>query len=134
MHYNPGLEHIESHNNRLESYVEDKVVWEKRHPSDGEKQMQEFLHNQNVEYQFKKVFYVKDRYGMISQYFVVDFYVPKKDVAISLGYKSFSEEDKYLYYKYERLAKKNPHMKFFHWRPSDFHSYCNMKSLVKEVK
>lgn len=125
---------VVSHNEKLEAYAEEKAAWLRSHPTETEKLLKGFLKDHNIKFLFKKAIFYKSKNTFMEQYNIVDFFIPKKNVIISVGNVSFSRDDKYSTIKYEELCKCYSSISVIHWSGADFKSYQNMKALLVLLK
>lgn len=63
-------------------------------PSWLERQMIEFLNNQKIKFEFQKIFYIRSSGGFIKQYYIADFYIPKKHIILEVDGKFHNEQVK----------------------------------------
>lgn len=103
-------------------------------PSELEKRMQQFLDNQNVAYDFQRIFYIKAKNGYIKNFYIADFYIPSKDLIIetdgAFHDMQIIEDD----LRTKNIQKHYPNIKVVRWRWHDFESYVKMKDLISKIK
>ena len=99
-----------------------------------EDKMIEFLDNQNVIYEFQKIFYIKDKNDYIITFYVADFYLPMKELIIETDGKFHEDRKKEDEIRTKRIKKYYPNIEIIRWKWYDFDSYVKMKELVSKIK
>lgn len=123
-----------SHNEYMRNYAEKFAKKLIKNPSWLEKQMMEFLKNHGIKYEFQKIFYIKDKAGVIKQFFIVDFYFPYKRVALEVDGAYHKNQVDYDEYRTRKIQKHYPKVTIVRWETKDFRSYNNMKKLLELIK
>ncbi len=77
------FEDVEKHNKKMIDSAEFHASNMKENPSYLEKIMMEFLDNHNIKYEFQKIYYIKKKKS-IHRYFIVDFYIPHRNIIIEV--------------------------------------------------
>lgn len=120
----------EPHNTNIRRNAKSHALDMKRNPSYLEKQMQEFLDNHSIGYEFQKIFYMKSKGGFIKNYYIVDFYIPKHKVIIETDGKFHKEQADFDAFRTKDIQKHYPGVRVIRWSSADFRSYIKMKQLV----
>lgn len=84
----------EENNERITDSAEIHAWEMRRNPSFLEKMMKEFLDNHGINYEFQKIFYIAGKNNYITQYFIVDFYIPNKKLILEVDGKFHKEQAK----------------------------------------
>ena len=122
------------HNERTEAYAQEQRNWLRAHPSELERSMRKFLKDYNIEFEFKKIFYIRSSGGFIKQFYIEDFYLPQKRLIISVGHKPFkSRNSKGQDYKEFMLKREYPNLKIVNWSYNDFQLASTMKELLNYI-
>ena len=121
-------------NNRKIKEIAEKYASKGRaKPSHLEKAMMEFLNNHNIEFEFQKPYCIYNE-GVITQFFIVDFYIPHKKLIIETDGKYHDTQIEYDEYRTKAIKKQYPEVNIIRRRFKDFHSYTNMKKLLEFLK
>ena len=122
------------HNEHLIQSAENNVRENKKHPTELDKQMMQFLKNHGIHYEYQKPIYIKSEGGFIKQYFIVDFWFPTRNIIMevrpskpTVPYKSDNSRETI-------IKKAYPTYAIIYWYGSDFQSYTKMKQLISLLK
>jgi very-short-patch-repair endonuclease len=118
------------HNKNMVSSAEGNAKYARKHPSELEKKMKDLLDGSRIQYEFQKVIYIKSFGGFIKQYFIVDFFIPSRDIIIEVHGKPSEEQQKYASERKKAIKKAYPLYAIVDWYRADFNSYTKMKKLV----
>jgi very-short-patch-repair endonuclease len=124
----------EPHNKNVRNNAEGHAYDMRKNPSYLEKQMIEFLDSHKIKYEFQKIFYIRSSGGFIKQYYIADFYIPKKHIIIEVDGKFHKDQTKLDNFRTWNIQKHYPKVRVIRWEYNDFHSYVNMKKLLEEIK
>lgn len=119
-------------NAKMKEVAERYAAKARSHPSHLEKLMREFLDNHHVKYDFQKPCCIHDK-GVITQFFIVDFYIPLKRIIIETDGKYHDAQLDYDDYRTQMIKREHPGVKVIRWRYKDFHSPQKMKELLKKL-
>lgn len=103
-------------------------------PSELEKKMQQFLDNQDIVYDFQRIFYIKGKSGYIKKFYIADFYIPSKSLIIETDGAFHDMQLKEDDLRTKNIQKHYPNIKVIRWRWHDFESYVKMKDLISKIK
>lgn len=106
----------------------------KENPSELEKRMKDFLDNKGIIYDFQKVFTITDKTGKIKQFFIVDFYIPSKNLVIETDGKFHEKQEDYDEIRTQILQHFYPNIKVIRWRWHDFESLKKLKELSAQLE
>lgn len=120
-------------NAKMKKVAEKYAVKGRENPSPLEKAMKEFLDNHQVRYEFQKPCCIYTN-GVITQFFIVDFYIPAKKIIIETDGKYHDDQLDYDDYRTKTIKKQHPDVEIIRWRFKDFHSPLKMMDLLKQVK
>lgn len=122
------------HNDRVRKNAEKHAESMRKEPSVLEKQMIEFLSNNSIKFTFQKIFYIKSSGGFIKQYYIADFYIPKKHIILEVDGKFHKDQKQMDSYRTWNIQKHYPKVIVIRWECKDFHSYVNKKKLLEWLK
>ena len=122
------------HNKRVKSNAEGHAYNMRKNPSYLEQKMIEFLDNQKINYEFQKIIYIKSKGGFIKNYYIADFYIPKKKIVLEVDGKFHKDQVAFDEYRTRNIQRHYPKIRVVRWEYNDFHSYVNMKKLVEILK
>lgn len=121
---------LRQHNSSMTGIAKRHAVDMRSNPSELEKKMLLFLDNRGVIYDFQRVFNIKDREGRITKFFIVDFFIPKKNLIIETDGKFHDEQIYYDEIRTQLLQHSYPGIKVLRWRWQDFQSLRKLKELA----
>lgn len=123
-----------SHNKNVRKNAELHANEMKQNPSWLERQMVEFLNNQKIKFEFQKIFYIRSSGGFIKQYYIADFYIPKKHIILETDGKFHKMQTALDNLRTKTIQRHYPKVTVVRWNSEDFHSYANMKKLLEIIK
>ena len=97
-----------------------------------ERAMIEFLKAHKVNFEFQKPCCIYDK-GVITQFFIVDFYIPIKKIIIETDGKYHDNQLEYDDYRTKVIKKQHPGVDIIRWRFKNFHSVDDMKNLLRRI-
>ena len=120
------------HNTKMKQVAEKYATKGRKNPSPLEKIMMEFLNNHHIKYEFQKpcCIYTKE---VITQFFVVDFYIPKKKIIIETDGKYHDKQLNYDDYRTNTIKRQYPGIEIIRWRFKDFYSPQKLIGLLKNI-
>jgi very-short-patch-repair endonuclease len=127
-------ERVQAHNDYMKIAAEKNAKEMQQNPSELERKMQEFLDNQGIDYDFQRIFYIKDRNGYIKKYYIADFYVMARDVIIETDGQFHNEQVEHDEYRAKIIQHHYPNTDIIRWKWHDFESYKKMKELISHLK
>lgn len=128
-----SIRNTKVNNAKMREIAEKYAIKNRKTPSPLEKMMQEFLTAHKVKYEFQKPCCIyKD--GVITQFFVVDFYIPSCKVIIETDGKFHDNQEEYDEYRTKMIRKQHPKVKVLRWKYKDFHSVNKMEGLLKQLQ
>lgn len=119
-------------NTKMKQVAEKYANKGKKNPSPLEKAMLEFLNNHHIKYEFQKPCCIYTK-GVITQFFIVDFYIPQKKIIIETDGKYHDKQLEYDDYRTKTIKKQHPSVEIIRWRFNDFHSPHKLKELLKRI-
>ena len=122
------------HNESVMKNAEGNAKYKRKHSSEEERKMMELLDGQNVRYEFQKIVYIKSSGGFIKQYFIVDFFIPSRDVVIEMHGVPSKETLRFAGEKRAAIKKAYPLYTMIDWFSGDFSAYNKVKNLVSLLK
>ena len=124
----------EPHNTNMKNSAIKNAAYNRKHPSWLEKKMIEFLDSHKIKYTFQAILYIKSKGGFIKQYYIADFYIPRKKIIIETDGKFHEEQKEYDDFRTKDIQKNFPGTTVIRWSTKDFNSYANMKKLLELIK
>lgn len=123
-----------AHNNAIKKNSSIRALDMAKSPSELEKRMQIFLNSLNINYEFQKVLHIKNRQGDIQRYYIVDFYIPEKNLIIETDGKFHDDQVKQDERRTKDIKYHYPNMHIIRWRWHDFDSLEKIKDLTEKLK
>ena len=106
----------------------------RKNPSMLEKMMMEFLDNNNIDYEFQRIFYIRDKAGFIRKYYIADFYVPRRKLVIEMDGKFHEKQRIQDERRSDDIQRQHTKVKITRLCYKDMYSYNKMKDLLKKIK
>lgn len=75
---------IEVHNREIVASAQSRANEMISFPSPLEERMMEFLDENQVDYEFQRIFYIYDDDGWIKRYYIADFFIPERNTIIEV--------------------------------------------------
>ena len=102
-------------------------------PSKLEERMQDFLDENNIEYECQKIFYIYADDGWIIRYFIADFYIPEIKLIIEVDGK-FHDDHKLHDKERTKIIQDNyPGVEVYRWRWNDFKDRYKVEELLSKM-
>jgi very-short-patch-repair endonuclease len=95
--------------------------------------MIELLDSWKVKYEFQKIFYIKSKGGFIKQYYIADFYIPKKHLIIEVDGKFHKDQVAFDEFRTKNIQKHYPKITVARWEYKDFSIVNSLKQLREIV-
>lgn len=127
-----SIKRIKQTNSKMQEVAEKYAIKSRKNPSPLERAMMEFLNNHHIKYEFQKPCCIYTK-GVITQFFIVDFYIPQKKIIIETDGKYHDKQLEYDDYRTKTIKKQHPGVEIIRWRFKDFHSPHKLKELLKRV-
>ena len=102
-------------------------------PSELEKKMIQFLDSHNIQYDFQRVFLIKNKQKHIHAFYIADFYIPSKNLLIETDGAFHDKQIKEDNLRTKDIQAHYPNIKVIRWKWHDFESYVKMKDLVHKI-
>lgn len=127
-----SIRNTKVNNAKMMEVAEKYAIKNRKTPSPLEKMMLEFLKAHNIKFEFQKPCCIyKD--GVITQFFIVDFYVPSKRIVIETDGKCHDAQAEYDEYRTKMIRRQHPGVKVIRWRFKDFHSPGKLGDLLRQL-
>ena len=123
----------EPHNKNVRNNAEGHTFEMRKHPSYLEQKMIELLDSWKVQYEFQKIIYIRSKGGFIKQYYIADFYIPKKHLIIEVDGQFHKEQSSLDELRTKTIQKHYPKITVARWENRDFTCYNSLKQLKKLV-
>lgn len=128
-----SIRRTNANNGKMKEVAEKYAVKGRKNPSPLEKEMIKFLDSHHVEYEFQKPSYVYNK-KVITHFFILDFYIPSKNIVIETDGKFHEEQKDYDDYRTNVIKKNHPGVCVIRWSYEDFHSVVRMKKLLELIE
>lgn len=128
------IDAITASNDYMKNAAEKNAKEMVKNPSELEKRMQEFLDDLHIPYDFQRIFYLKNKWGKIYQFFIADFYIWSKDLIIETDGKFHEDQKEYDEWRTKAIQEHYPHTEIIRWKWGDFNSYTKTKGLISKLK
>lgn len=125
-----SVKRTNANNGKMKEIAKKYAIKERNNPSPLEKRMQEFLNCHNIKYEFQKPCYIYKN-KVIVQFFILDFYIPAKDIVIETDGKFHNEQREYDDYRTKSIKKKYPGITIVRWTFENFKSPKMLKELLE---
>lgn len=122
------------HNNRMKESAEYYAGEMRKNPSVLEKMMMEFLDNNHVDYEFQRIFYIRDKAGFILKYYIADFYIPRRKIAIEMDGKFHEKQKIEDENRSKDIQRQYTKVKIMRFCFKDMYNYKKLKSLIGNIK
>lgn len=122
------------HNKAVRNNAEGHAYNMRKNPSWLEKKMIELLDSWGIVYEFQKIFYMRSSGGFIKNYYIADFYIPKKKIILEVDGKFHKEQAAFDEFRTRDIQKHYPKVRVVRWDSRDFHIYYNCKKLKELLK
>ena len=124
---------LEIHNREMVDTAEYRAAQMKIWPSKLEERMQDFLDENNIEYECQKIFYIYADDGWIIRYFIADFYIPEIKLIIEVDGK-FHDDHKLHDKERTKIIQDNyPGVEVYRWRWNDFKDRYKVEELLSKM-
>ena len=106
----------------------------RKDPSALEQKMQQFLTVHQINYEFQKILYIKDKKGIIKRYYIADFFIPKKNIIIETDGKFHDNQTDIDNQRTREIQNYCGSYKIIRWRWHDFESITKLRKLLEILK
>lgn len=127
-----SIKRSKTNNKRMQEIAEKYALKGRNNPSPLEKAMIEFLNSHHVKYDFQKPCCIYKN-NVITQFFIIDFYIPVKKIIIETDGKFHDTQLEYDDYRTKMIKKQHPGVTIIRWRFKNFHSVENVRRLLKQL-
>lgn len=117
----------------IEQYAKECARQMQMSPSPLEEKMMEFLDIHKLYYIFQKIFYIKDN-GIISRFFIADFYFPDNKIILETDGKFHHKRVKLDVKRTELITKHYPDVKVIRWTWEDFDDDIKKRHLLEMLQ
>jgi len=122
------------HNQHMVKNAEGNAKANRKNPSELDKKMMDLLSGQGVHYEYQKPVYIKSSGGFIKQYFIVDFWIPARNIIIEIRARKPNTPYKYDTDKQKAIKTAYPVYTIVEWYGENFSSLVKMKQLISLLK
>ena len=116
-------------NKKMKMSAENNAYDMRANPSYLEKKMMELLNDWKIKYDFQKIFYMRSKGGFIKNYYIADFYIPKRKIILEVDGQFHKDQIEYDEFRTKDIQKHYPNITVVRWENKDFNSYNNLKTL-----
>jgi very-short-patch-repair endonuclease len=124
---------LEIHNREIMETAEFRANQMKIWPSPLEEKMQEFLEENNVDYECQKIFYIYAEDGWIIRYYIADFYIPSVDLILEVDGKFHDEHKLHDKERTKTIQENYPEVEVYRWRWKDFKDRYKVEELLSKL-
>ena len=124
---------LEIHNKEIIETAEFRANQMKIWPSPLEEKMQEFLEENNVDYECQKIFYIYAEDGWIIRYYIADFYIPSVDLILEVDGKFHDEHKLHDKERTKTIQENYPEVEVYRWRWKDFKDRYKVEELLSKL-
>ena len=124
---------LEIHNREIMETDEFRANQMKIWPSPLEEKMQEFLEENNVDYECQKIFYIYAEDGWIIRYYIADFYIPSVDLILEVDGKFHDEHRLHDKERTKTIQENYPEVEVYRWRWKDFKDRYKVEELLSKL-
>lgn len=124
---------LEIHNREIIETAEFRANQMKIWPSPLEEKMQEFLEENNVDYECQKIFYIYAEDGWIIKYYIADFYIPSVDLILEVDGKFHDEHKLHDKERTKTIQENYPEVEVYRWRWKDFKDRYKVEELLSKL-
>lgn len=124
---------LEIHNREIMETAEFRANQMKIWPSPLEEKMQEFLEENNVDYECQKIFYIYAEDGWIIRYYIADFYIPSVDLILEVDGKFHDEHRLHDKERTKTIQENYPEVEVYRWRWKDFKDRYKVEELLSKL-
>lgn len=124
---------LEIHNREIIETAEFRANQMKIWPSPLEEKMQEFLEENNVDYECQKIFYIYAEDGWIIRYYIADFYIPSVDLILEVDGKFHDEHKLHDKERTKTIQENYPEVEVYRWRWKDFKDRYKVEELLSKL-
>lgn len=117
----------------IEHYAKECARQMQMSPSSLEEKMMEFLDIRKLYYVFQKIFYIKDD-GIISRFFVADFYFPDRKIILETDGRFHHKRVKQDTKRTELITEHYPEIKVIRWTWKDFDDDIKKRQLLEMLQ
>lgn len=127
-----SVKRSKTNNKKMREVAEKYASKGRDNPSPLEKAMMEFLNSHHVKYEFQKPCCIYKN-NVITQFFIIDFYIPNKKIIIETDGKFHDAQLEYDDYRTKMIKRQHPRVNIIRWRFKNFHSVEDMKKLLNKI-
>ena len=127
-----SIKRSKTNNKKMQEVAEKYALKGRNNPSPLEKVMMEFLNSHYVKYDFQKPCCIYKN-NIITQFFIVDFYIPAKKIIIETDGKFHDTQLEYDAYRTKMIKKQHLGVTIIRWKFKNFYSVEDMKKLLKQI-
>ena len=103
-------------------------------PSVLEKRMQLLLDEHNIQYDFQRIFYIKDKLRRIKKFYIADFYISSSQTIIETDGAFHNNQIERDELRTADIQAHYPNIKIIRWRWHDFDSPSKVKVLLEKIR
>ena len=121
---------VQDHNREVIFSATNRSVEMQCFPSKLEERMIGFLNNHQIDYEFQKIFYIREKDNWISRYYIADFYIPKTKLIIEVDGKFHDKQKQHDKTRTKTIQKHYPDVRIYRWRWHDFDDPSKVDELL----
>lgn len=122
------------HNKHMMSLAKEFAKDLRANPSELEKKMQLFLDAHNMQYDFQRIFYIKDFHDYIERFYIADFYIPSRNLIIETDGAFHEAQIKKDIKRTHDIKRHYSNIHVIRWKWHDFNSIKKLQELLGILK
>lgn len=124
---------IEVHNREVVANAQARANEMISFPSPLEERMMEFLDENQVDYEFQKIFYIYDDDGWIKRYYIADFFIPERNTIIEVDGKFHDRHKQHDRDRTREIQQLYPGVEVFRYKWKDLSDTAIMEDLLYRI-
>lgn len=121
------------HNKAVRNNAEGHAYNMRKNPSWLEKKMIELLDSWGIVYEFQKIFYMRSSGGFIKNYYIADFYIPKKKIILEVDGKFHKEQAAFDEFRTRDIQKEYPMVDVVRFSWKDVNDRDKMECFIRTL-
>lgn len=102
-------------------------------PSPLEERMMEFLDENQVDYEFQRIFYIYDDDGWIKRYYIADFFIPERNTIIEVDGKFHDRHKQHDRDRTREIQQLYPEVEVLRYKWKDLSDTAIMEELLYRI-
>ena len=124
---------IEIHNREVIASANYRASQMDTWPSPLEERMKKFLDDNDIYYEFQKIFYIYAEDGWIIRYYIADFFVPDRNIIIEVDGKFHDDHKQHDKMRTREIQEQYPEVEVLRYRWKDLSDEEKMEDLLERI-